>query len=66
MSKRHSDRGQTTPTHGTSEGAQRPTAHKGYLITPTQHGHHISRDGHHIATQSSMAECKRTIDRDLT
>jgi hypothetical protein len=59
---KHHVRGNSTPTHGTCEEGKRPTPHRGHLITPSAHGHHISRDGHHIATLGSMDEAKRDID----
>jgi hypothetical protein len=62
MADKHHVRGNTTPTHGTCEEGKRPTAHKGYLITPSAHGHHVSKDGYHIATRNSMDEAKRGVD----
>ncbi len=48
-----------TPTHHHGEA----TAHRGYLITSTMHGHHVSKDGYHITTQPSHEHAKREIDK---
>ena len=37
-------------------------AYKGYLITSTIHGFHVSKDGFHIYTGSTLEAAQQAID----
>jgi len=39
-----------------------PRGYRGYLITPSIHGHHVSKDGYHITTQPSLEEAQKQVD----
>lgn len=41
---------------------ERATAYRGYSITPSRHGYHVSQDGHHIYTGRTLAEAKAGVD----
>jgi hypothetical protein len=38
------------------------TAYKGYLIRQSMHGYHVSKNGHHITTCSTLADAKAAIN----
>lgn len=37
-------------------------SYRGYLITETIHGFHVSKNGYHITTQSTLAAAKQQVD----